>query len=213
MDIIIYAHPDANESHNAAVRKYVEEKLKGIGKGHETIDLYADGFNPVLSLQEASGKGGQDALVKKYQEKIMGSERLIFIFPVWWYAPPAILKGFFDRVFTPGFAYNFKKMPELPRPVQAIVNACASQKACYGMFLKNLPIVQKLVGKKAVVINTFGGNEIGYNLFGNAPEYSVDKAVLNFCGIFDVRRVHWFEARGSAALPDKLKEEIDAALA
>ena len=71
MDIVVYAHPDAKNSHNAAVRRYVEEKLKVLGKGQETIDLYADGFNPVLSAQEAVGKGEQDALVKQYREKIM----------------------------------------------------------------------------------------------------------------------------------------------
>lgn len=213
MDLIIYAHPKPSGSHNSAVREYVEGKLKEIGRQFETIDLYADGFNPVLSGDEAAGKAAQDELVGKYQGKIAKSGRLIFIFPIWWYAPPAILKGFFDRAFTPGFAYNFKKMPQIPKALQPIAKACASQKACYGVFLKNLPVEQKLLGKKAVVINTFGGNEIGYGLFGSAPEYSVDKAVLNFCGILDVKRVHWFEARGSIEMPQEIKGKIDAALA
>ena len=213
MDLIVYAHPDAHDSHNAAIKRHVEENLKGRAKEYETIDLYAEGFNPLLSAQAAIGKGEPDGLVEKYQGKIAKSERLIFIFPIWWYAPPAILKGFFDRVFTAGFAYNFRKEPSMPKALLPLIKACASQKACYGMFLKQLPVEQKLVGKSAVVINTFGGNDIGYEMFGSAPEYTVDKAVLNFCGVMDVKRVHWFEARGSVEIPIKVREEIDAALA
>ena len=79
---------------------------------------------------------------------------------------PATLKGFFDRVFVPGFAYNFKKMPDMPQMAKPVLEAMCARGLCYQMFLGQLPVEKKLSGKKAVVINTFGGNSLGFALFG-----------------------------------------------
>ncbi len=212
MDLIIYAHPDREKSHNAAVLRFVRETLEAKGAQYGLIDLYAEGFQPVLSAEEYAGGKAVDAKVAECQQKIAGAERLIFIYPIWWYGAPAMLKGFFDRVFTPGFAYNFRKAPAIPPIATPIMEAICGQGACYPLFLKNLPVDKKLVGKKALAINTYGGNRMGFELFGRAPEFSMDKAVLNFCGVEPVVRVNWFEARGPAEVPQALKEEIRKAL-
>ncbi len=72
------------------------------------IDLYAGNFNPVMSAAETKGELSDET--KSYQQLIKKSETIVFIFPVWWFRAPAMMEGFFDKVFTPGFAYRFKKL-------------------------------------------------------------------------------------------------------
>lgn len=100
---IVYAHPWAG-SFNHAVLKEVQSLFPQA----ETIDLYQDGFDPVMREEELAlfSKGeAVDPLVKQYQERLLQTERLIFIFPIWWYGMPAILKGFFDKIMLKRFAY------------------------------------------------------------------------------------------------------------
>lgn len=218
MDLIIYAHPDNRGSHNAAVLRRVRSSLDAYGRAHETIDLYADAFEPLLSGAEYAASASKqpapaDTLVEGYRARIARAERLIFIYPVWWYGAPAMLKGFFDRVFTPGFAYNFKKMPALPGPIKALLPPLCGVGVCYPLFLSAMPVEKRLKGKSAVVINTYGGGAEGFTLFGRAPEFAVDKAVLEFCGVSPVRRVDWWEARGPAdQVPAEVARRIDEAL-
>lgn len=107
MHLIIYAHPD-EKSFNHAVLQTVTEVFIKHKTEFTTLDLYKDGFNPVLSLEELKGES-RDATLK-YRELITRATSLVFIFPVWWFRAPAIMEGFFDKVFVPGFAYRFKKI-------------------------------------------------------------------------------------------------------
>lgn len=70
--------------------------------------MYKDNFNPVYSTEElrlfSKGKTPYQ-LVEEYQNKLKVSSELIFIFPIWWYDAPAIVKGFLDKVLLPHFAY------------------------------------------------------------------------------------------------------------
>lgn len=101
---IIIAHP-WDGSFNKAILKEVIERVPN----HYLIDLYKDGFDPVLSEQDLAiyneGKT-TDPLVKKYNEILDDTNRIIFIFPIWWYDMPAILKGFFDKVLLVNSAYG-----------------------------------------------------------------------------------------------------------
>ena len=65
-----------------------------------SIDLYEDDFNP--SVQD-----GNKLLVAKYQRYMKNCTHIVFISPVWWARCTSMLEGFFDQVFTPGFAYRF----------------------------------------------------------------------------------------------------------
>ncbi|NDJ76647.1 MAG: flavodoxin family protein [Chloroflexi bacterium] len=74
----------------------------------DVIDLHRDGFDPVLRVDElAVYTQGQslDPKVGDYQARITQAQHLVFIFPVWWEVMPAMLKGFFDKVFLPGWAF------------------------------------------------------------------------------------------------------------
>ncbi|UQS81443.1 NAD(P)H-dependent oxidoreductase [Bombilactobacillus folatiphilus] len=104
---IIYAHPYA-ESLNHAVLLQVQEVLQSQNEPYKVLDLYQDHFNPAYTTEELRlFHIGQttDPLVSKYQAAIQHSQRLIFIFPIWWNDLPAIVKGFLDKVFKLHFAY------------------------------------------------------------------------------------------------------------
>ena len=72
-------------------------------------DLLADGFDPVLRLADGDPHAravpsSTDPLVARYQEDVRWAERYIVVHPVWWFAPPAILKGWIDRILVDGVA-------------------------------------------------------------------------------------------------------------
>jgi putative NADPH-quinone reductase len=107
MKTIIYAHP-WDGSYNHAILKSITDDPEIRKETFQVIDLYKDNFNPVYSTEELRlfSKGETPyTLVKEYQNKLKNSSELVFIFPIWWYDLPAILKGFLDKVLLPKFAY------------------------------------------------------------------------------------------------------------
>ena len=211
--LVVYAHPSADKGHNAHVRDKVEGWLKEKGIEYRLIDLYRDGFDPSLPLSEWEDHRQVSEQVRGYQEAVRGSDRLVFIYPVWWYTYPAILKGFFDRVFTPGFAYNMQKVPLWMSLASSIFRWLLSVRTLYPLYSALLPVKQHLRDKKALVINTFGGDEAGFRLYGHAPQYAADRAVLEFCGIYPVYRVHWYNLRKSVSpMPQEIGKRIEDAL-
>jgi putative NADPH-quinone reductase len=103
--LVIYAHPYERSFCSALLARCLET----LGEEADLIDLYKDGFNPVMSRDELalySTGGSVDPLVGDYQKRIAAARRLVFIFPIWWYDAPAILRGFFDKVFLKDFAFD-----------------------------------------------------------------------------------------------------------
>jgi NAD(P)H dehydrogenase (quinone) len=103
---VILAHPD-KESFNHAIADTVIDQLKQ--KDHEIFfhDLYAEGFDPVLPKEELPKDGPLPPEIEKHCREISEAEGIIIIHPNWWGQPPAILKGWVDRVIRPGVAYEF----------------------------------------------------------------------------------------------------------
>lgn len=93
--LIILAHPDP-KSFNHAWAKATADAEKSLGHQVITSDLYAMGFDPLLQ-DTATPK---DDIIKEEVDKIHRADRIIFHFPIWWFAPPAILKGWFDRALV-----------------------------------------------------------------------------------------------------------------
>lgn len=106
--LIVYAHPwEGSFTH--AVLGAVERGLARAGRDFETIDLYADGFEPAMSREELAGYSeGRvfDPLVARYQELLTRCRNLVLVFPVWWNDVPAMLRGWLDRVMLPGFSWE-----------------------------------------------------------------------------------------------------------
>ncbi|MFE7151535.1 NAD(P)H-dependent oxidoreductase, partial [Heyndrickxia sporothermodurans] len=106
--LVIYSHPNTN-SLNHAILENVMKGLTETNRKFEIIDLYKEKFDPILVIDENNRRRDliNDPYTEKYRKKIEQADTLIFIYPIWWYGVPAILKGFFDRVFVSGFAFRY----------------------------------------------------------------------------------------------------------
>ncbi len=104
--LVILAHPDAG-SFNHGIAVTAEATLKT--NGHEVFfhDLYAEGFDPLLPAAEIPKEVKLDALVERHCTEIVAADGIVIVHPNWWGQPPAVLKGWIDRVIRPGVAYEF----------------------------------------------------------------------------------------------------------
>lgn len=110
--LIIYAHP-VPTSFNAAILETAQRALSHAGHTVRTTDLYAEDFQPVLSREEREAylceSGPMIDDVATHIDNLRWAEGLVFIFPTWYYGPPAILKGWFERVWLPGVTFEVAK--------------------------------------------------------------------------------------------------------
>lgn len=117
---IVYAHP-SEDSFTKHVRDSFIKGLKSSGHTYIISDLYSMGFITDMSESEYQREANyldNDSIpqdVKDEQEKINQSDAIIFIYPVFWTEAPAKLVGWFDRVWTYGFAYGNRKMKKLEK--------------------------------------------------------------------------------------------------
>lgn len=105
--LVVYCHPKEG-SFTSAVRDQVIAKLEAKGAEIRIVDLYAQGFTPVLTAQELDiyeDPARNTELVAADVENLKWCDTLIFVYPTWWYGLPAILKGWLDRVFVPEIAF------------------------------------------------------------------------------------------------------------
>ncbi len=103
---VILAHPDQG-SFNHAIADATVTALKE--NGHQVLfhDLYAEQFDPVLPPDETPKSAALPREVTKHCEELALADGIVVIHPNWWGQPPAILKGWIDRVIRPGVAYEF----------------------------------------------------------------------------------------------------------
>jgi putative NADPH-quinone reductase len=109
--LIVFAHP-RTDSFSAALRHVVVDTLARAGHQVDMLDLNDSGFDPVLSA-EARGTyfaiGRNLAGIEEHVARLKRAEALVLVFPNWWFGFPAILKGYFDRVWVPGVAFEIKR--------------------------------------------------------------------------------------------------------
>lgn len=165
--LIVYTHPN----HQSLNHAFLEQTVKGLSENEgkneiRIIDLYKEEFDPVLYFDENKKRRNMhiDPKFAAYREQIEWAERLVFIYPIWWGRPPAMLLGYFDQIFSTNFAYKNKG------------------KWSHEGLLK---------GKSAICISTMKGPQ-NYPLFflNNAHKALMKKALLNFVGI---KKVKFFE--------------------
>jgi NAD(P)H dehydrogenase (quinone) len=152
--LVLYAHPCA-DSYAAALHERVTSTLQYRGWEVDDCDLYAEGFDPVLSDQERRGYHDVPqnvAAVRPYVERLCVADALILCFPVWNFGYPAILKGFFDRVFLPGVSFRLED----------------------GKVRPNLTNIRRLAA-----VTTYGGTRMRALLAGDPPRRVVRRAVWN----------------------------------
>ena len=142
--LVLFAHP-VETSFNAALHRATVEALTAAGYEVDDCDLYAEGFNPVLSRQERLDYHDETICtrpVQGYVDRLRAAEALVLSTPVWNYGYPAILKGFLDRVFLPGVSF----------------------KLVDGKVAPNLWHIRKLAA-----VTTYGGTRFRTILMGDPP--------------------------------------------
>lgn len=105
--LAILCHPQPG-SYNHAVAERACRALEDSGHQVHFHDLYREAFNPILSAQEIQRRFSFDDQVLAYTQELTSSGGLLIVHPDWWSQPPALLKGWVDRVFRPGVAYEFE---------------------------------------------------------------------------------------------------------
>ncbi len=106
--LVLHAHP-VEASYSRALARKVCESLEAAGHEVDYCNLYAEGFVPVLSEQDRliyHDVPENRAAVQPYVDRLLKAEGLVIVSPVWHFGFPAMLKGFFDRVFLPGVSFE-----------------------------------------------------------------------------------------------------------
>jgi NAD(P)H dehydrogenase (quinone) len=118
--LVVYCHPDPS-SFAASVRDVAIAAMEDAGHETRVIDLYAEGFDPAMSREEWRGyhtRDANEAPVAAHLDALRWCEGLVFVYPTWWYAPPAMLKGWLDRVWVPHATFS---MPQDGKPIGRVL--------------------------------------------------------------------------------------------
>lgn len=165
--LVVYTYPN----HKSLNYTFLQQVIKGSNenpniKELQVVDLYEEDFNPVLVFNEHKRRRDMhtDPYLERYREQIKWANKIVFIYPIWWGRPPAMLMGYIDQLFASDFAYKDKK----------------------GLFPEGL-----LKGKSVVCVSTMKGPAY-YPFFwlNNAHKVLMKRALFNFVGI---KKVKFFE--------------------
>jgi len=116
--LVVFCHP----THDSLVGAALQRTLAGLATaGHDVRvnDLYADEFDPVLSAGERRTHKvpGVDPSLQRYADDLRWAQALVFVYPTWWSGQPAMLKGWIDRVWVSGVAWELPDGANVLRPV------------------------------------------------------------------------------------------------
>jgi putative NADPH-quinone reductase len=163
---VVLAHPDPH-SFNHAIAAAAVDELRRVGHHVSVHDLHAEGFDPVLPASEIPFGAPLPAEIAAHCGEITAADGIVIVHPNWWGQPPAILKGWIDRVLRPGVAYRF-------------VEADSGEGVPRGL----------LRARTAVVFNTSNTPQDRERaVFGDPLERTWADCVFGLCGVADVRRM------------------------
>ncbi|VVB62857.1 FMN-dependent NADH-azoreductase [uncultured archaeon] len=103
---LILAHPNLGSFSHAIAQAALQNLMQN---GHQVSfhDLCQEGFDPIMPYREIPKEASVDPVIQKHCQEIAHAEGIIIVHPNWWGQPPAILKGWIDRIIRPGVAYEF----------------------------------------------------------------------------------------------------------
>jgi NAD(P)H dehydrogenase (quinone) len=181
--LVIYTYPN----HKSLCYAFLQSVIKGSNEnpkinGLEVLDLYEEDFNPLLVFNEHKRRRDmyRDPSIEKYRKQISWADKIVFVYPIWWGRPPAMLLGYIDQLFAANFAYRDKK----------------------GLLPEGL-----LKGKSVVCVSTMKG-PAHYPLLwlNNAHKILMKRALFNFVGI---KKVKFFEFGNMESPRGKQKEKLE----
>jgi len=170
--LVILGHPSGNSFCAALAERYT---LSAVRAGHEVRQLFLGtlDFDPVLreGYQQVQPL---EADLRNAQADILWAEQLTLVYPIWWGGVPALLKGFFDRVFLPGFAFKYRQGKAFPDKL--------------------------LCGRTAHLLVTMDTPPWYYRWIYRMPGlHQVRKTTLEFCGIKPTRTLTFGPILGASA--------------
>lgn len=170
--LVILGHPSGNSFCAALAERYT---LSAVRAGHEVRQLFLGtlDFDPVLreGYQQVQSL---EADLRNAQADILWAEQLTLVYPIWWGGVPALLKGFFDRVFLPGFAFKYRQGKAFPDKL--------------------------LRGRTAHLLVTMDTPPWYYRWIYRMPGlHQVRKTTLEFCGIKPTRTLTFGPILGASA--------------
>jgi len=181
--LVIYTYPN----HKSLSYAFLQKVIKGSNenpniKELQILDLYEEGFDPLLVFNEHKRRRDmhRDPLIERYRNQITWADKIVFVYPIWWGRPPAMLMGYIDQLFSANFAYRDKK----------------------GLLPEGL-----LKGKSVVCVSTMKG-PANYPLLwlNNAHKVLMKKALFNFVGI---KKVKFFEFGNMENPKGKQNKKLD----
>lgn len=181
--LIIYTYPNHRSLNHAFLQKVIKgsEENPNI-RGLQVLDLYEEQFSPILVFNEQKRRRDMhmNPNPEKYRQQITWADKLVFIYPIWWGRPPAMLLGYIDQIFASNFAYRDKK----------------------GLFPEGL-----LKGKSVVCVSTMKG-PTHYPLLwlNNAHKILMKRALFQFVGI---NKVKFFEFGNMESSKGKQIKKLD----
>jgi NAD(P)H dehydrogenase (quinone) len=170
---ILLAHPWQG-SFNHAIAASAQAALLALGHDAPLLDLYREGFDPVMPPDELAG-GPPAPAVAAHIEEAKAADGFVIVHPNWWGQPPAILKGWIDRVLRQGVAYEFPP-------------GCEAEGVPVGL----------LKARAAVIFNTSNTPpDREQAVFGDPLELLWRNCVFQFCGVDNVIRRMFCTIAGS----------------
>ena len=177
--LVVYAHP-VETSFVAALHATTKQALLGAGHEVDDLDLYAEDFDPRLSREERCAYHDLESncrTVATYVDRLRAAEGLVLVYPVWNFGFPAILKGFFDRVFLPGVSFRMQD----------------------GHVIPNLHRIRRLVA-----VTTYGGSRLRALYVGDPPRKVVTRVLralvrpsarIAYLALYDMNRKRYERRR------------------
>lgn len=163
--LIVFAHPQ-RQSLNGSL---LDQTIKSLNEGEikpdiQVVDLYRESFDPRLQFGSDKKRRDmhKDPEMENYRQMVLWAKKIIFIYPIWWGRPPAILLGFFDRLMASEFAYRHSK--------------------------KDLLATGLLRGREVVCLSTMKAPGWFAELWlGGAHKILMRRAIFHFVGIHKVK--------------------------
>jgi len=181
--LVIYTYPN----HESLNYEFLQKVIKGSNenpniKELQVLDLYEEKFDPLLVFNEHKRRRDmyRDSRIEKYRTQITWADKIVFVYPIWWGRPPAMLMGYIDQLFAANFAYRDKK----------------------GLLPEGL-----LKGKSVVCVSTMKG-PTKYPLLwlNNAHKILMKRALFSFVGI---KKVKFFEFGNMESLNGKQTKKLE----